>query len=324
MGHPSFWGWSRVGHPPVGRHGSVGIQTWITCPCHRIPGDLRSSQKNMEESEGMKQIARMYSSNVGGRILSFCAFAAFSSITSLAQATSLCLDGFCIGQSIRDARFDKAAWTVPKDLLKERCTGVGCRPENAFRGYAPDDQVKLAEAVNGSYGLNAYNVITKDTLETLRGYKYECNTSARKLGGERRFIGVYRSIPSQYLTVVGLRLINSQLTVYRIARQYPYHNQNELTSLAKELGGQYGQRVLLYDYLSSNAYSTVIEQHRDGWLGRSTMFNPSDLSDNAAELVLIDPNTRSLLEPSSMPESGEISPLPVALPPACNRSLPIQ
>jgi hypothetical protein len=279
----------------------------------------------MTYGETMKQLARTFSSRAPGYILSFCVLAMLSPIAGWAQETPLCLDGFCIGQSIDDAHFDKASWVVPKkDLLKEECTGVGCRPENAFRGYAPGDRVKLADAVSWSYGLNAYNVITKDNLAILRRYKYECNTSARKLGGQRRFIGAYRSIPSQYLTVVGLRLINGELIVYRIARQYPYHNQNELVSLAKELGGQYGKRILLYDYLSSNAYSEVIEQHKDGWFGRSTMFNPSDLSDNVAELVLIDPNTRPLLQPTSMPDSGEISPLPVKLPPACNRSLPIQ
>jgi hypothetical protein len=61
---------------------------------------------------------------------------------------------------------------------------------------------------------------------------------------------------------------------------------------------------LLYDYLSSNAYSDVIPRRKDGWFGRSTMFNPSDLTDLAAELVLIDPNTRALLQPTSMPDSG--------------------
>ena len=258
-------------------------------------------------------------------IILICSFATFSPPSSWAQQQQLCLDGFCIGQTIQDARFSKVAWITPKKYLtKQDCTGVGCQPENAFRGYAGQDQVKLAEALSWKYGLNAYNVVTNENLGILRRYKYECNPSARGIWGERRFIGAYRSIPSQYLTVVGLRLINSELTIYRIARQYPYHNQNELLSLAKELSGQYGKNVLFYDYLSSNAYSDVIEQHKDGWFGRSTMFNPTDLSDNAAELVLIDPNTRTLLQPTSMPESGEINPLPVKLPPSCNRSLPIQ
>jgi hypothetical protein len=47
-------------------------------------------------------------------------------------------------------------------------------------------------------------------------------------------------------------------------------------------------------------------------------------ANNAAELVLIDPNARALFQPTSMPDSGDILPLPVALPQACNRSLPIQ
>jgi len=255
----------------------------------------------------------------------FSVLASLMPISSAAQETSLCLDGFCIGQSIQDARFDKASWLVPaKNYLKEECKGVGCQPANAFRGYSPDDQVKLAEAVGWSFGLNGYNVITKENLKLLRLYKYECNASARKLGGQRRFIGLYRSSPSQYLTIVGLRLINGELTVYRIAREYPYHNQNELVSLAKELRGQYGTRILLYDGISSNAYPDVIEQHKDGWFGRSTTFNPSDLSDNAAELVLIDPRTRALLQPTSMPDSGEITPLSDVLPSVCSRSLPIQ
>jgi hypothetical protein len=250
---------------------------------------------------------------------------AFSSTEGRAEPPGLCLDGFCIGQSIQDARFDKADWIVPqKDLVKEPCNGVGCQPGVAFRGYAAGDQAKLAEAMSWKYGLNNYNVVTPTNLETLRRYKYECNPSARGLWGERRFFGAYRSAPSQYLTVVGLRLTNGDLTVYRIARQYPYRNQNELVSLAKELSGQYGKRVLLYDYLSSNAYSDVIEQRKDGWFARSTLFNPTDLADNAAELVLIDPTTRALLEPTSMPDSGEIKPLAVKLSEHCSRSLPIQ
>lgn len=275
--------------------------------------------------EAMDQVARIFSLRTTACILSFCVSAIFSPSSSRAQEAPLCLDGFCIGQSIQDGRFDKVAWVVPsKDLLKDPCTGVGCRPENAFRGYPPAEQARLADAVGWKYGLNAYNVITSQNLATLRLYKYECNTSARGLSGQRRFLGAYRSVPSQYLTIVGLRLINGELSVYRIARQYPYHNQTELRALAKKLSDEYGKRLLLYDYLSSNAYSDVIQQRKDGWFGRSTMFNPSDLTDLAAELVLIDPSTRALLQPTSMPDSGEISPLPVKLPPACNRSLPLQ
>lgn len=137
-------------------------------------------------------------------------------------------------------------------------------------------------------------------------------------------MGAYRSIPSNLLTVVGLRLIDGELKVYRVARQYPIHNAGELATLAKTLHGEYGDRLLYVDYLSSNAYTDVITQKKDGWFGRSSMFNPNDLSDNAAELVLIDPQTRPLLEPSSMPVSGEIKPLPVSVAPQCQAKAPTQ
>ena len=227
-----------------------------------------------------------------------------------AQQANLCIDGFCIGQGISDARFDNVEWIIPKkDIIKENCTGIGCRPETAFRGYPAEYQQELAEAVSWSYGLNQYNVITKGSLPALRRYKYECNPSARGIWGERRLLGAYRSVPSGYLTVVGLRLISGELRIYRIARQYPYRNQRELVTLARELRPQYPS-ILFYNYLSSNAYSDVIKQGEDGWFGRSTMFNPTDLSDNAAELVLIDPSTRLLLQPTSMPESWEMRPCP--------------
>jgi hypothetical protein len=242
-----------------------------------------------------------------------------------ANRGDLCLDGFCIGQSINDARFDAVDWIIPNDsFAKEPCNGIGCAPQVAFRGYAEVYQKALAEAVSWIYGLGRYNIVKKDTVEVLRHYKYECNLSARGIFGERRFFGAYRSVPSRYLTVVGLRLINGELEVYRIARQFPYHTQGELVSLAKTLRAQYGESILLFNYLSSNAYPDVIAQSKNGWFGRSTMFNPTDLSDNAAELVLIDPRTRPLLEPSSMPESGEIKPLAVKLPAQCSQSLPIQ
>jgi hypothetical protein len=274
----------------------------------------------------MKKPARLLVSiRVGSYVLPLCFIAMLWPIAAWAQESALCLDGFCIGQTIQDLRFDKTEWILPKkDMTKDECNGVGCQPANAFRGYTPDEQVRLSEAVSWKYGLNAYNVVTKENLATLRYYKYECNASARGIWGERRFIGVYRSIPSQYLTIVGLRLIDGELTVYRMARQYPYHNQTELVTLAKQFSGLYGKQVLLYDYLSSNAYTDVIAQNKDGWFARSTMFNPTDLSDNAAELVLVDPRTRTLLQPSSMPESGEIKPLPVIPTPSCSRALPIQ
>jgi len=54
------------------------------------------------------------------------------------------------------------------------------------------------------------------------------------------------------------------------------------------------------------------------------MFNPNDLADNAAELVLIDPRTRPLLEPTAIPESGDIKPLAVTPAPQCSRSMSVQ
>jgi hypothetical protein len=244
-----------------------------------------------------------------------------------AQSEKLCLDGFCIGQTIQDPRFDQVAWITPtQNITTEECRGVGCQPGVAFRGYKREDQLKLAGAVRLRYNaeIYSYNVLTKDNLAALRIYRYECNPSARGLAGERRFFGAYKTTPSQYLTVVGLRLINGELTVYRIARQFPYHNQGELVSLAQEVRAQFGPRILLYDGISSNAYADVITQNKDGWFGHSTLFNPSDLSNNAAELVLIDPTTRALLEPTSIPESGEIKPLSANLPPICSAPVPLQ
>ena len=256
-----------------------------------------------------------------------CLLASFLPTGSSAKDKSLaCLDGFCIGQSIKDKRFEEVEWIIPKEgLTKEKCNSVSCQPEVAFRGYPVEYQARLAEVVSWKYrSIFPYSLVTSYSLEILRQYKYECNPSARGIWGERRFLGAYRSVPSNYLTVVGLRLIGDDLKVYRIARQYPFRNQSELISLAQNLAPEYGQRVLFYDYLSSNAYSDVIEQSKDGWFARSTMFSPNDLADNAAELVLIDPHTRTLLKPSSMPESGEIEPLAPNLSLHCNRSMPVQ
>ena len=275
----------------------------------------------------MEQFPQILSRRAVACGLFLSSFFALSPIADLAQQGKLCIDGFCIGQTIQDARFDQIAWMTPaKNLTVERCNGVGCQPEVAFRGYPREDQLKLAGAVSLTYQaeIYSYSLLTKDNVATLRMYRYECNPSARGLLGERRFFGAYKSTPSQYLTVVGLRLINGELTVYRIARQYPYHNQAELISLAKEVNAQYGERVLLYDGISSNAYADVIKQRKDGWFGHSTLFNPTDLSDNAAELALIDPTTRVLLEPTSMPESGEIKPLSANLPPICSAPVPLQ
>lgn len=238
----------------------------------------------------------------------------------------LCLDGFCIGQSIKDARFDKVSWITPsKNLNEEKCAGLSCKPDVAFRGYPAEEQLQFANSLKWAYGsIFPYNIVTNDNLELFRKYSYECNASARGIWGERRFFAAYKSMPSKYFTVVGLRLIGDELKVYRIAREYPYHTQDELRSLAKKLFPAYGHRVLFYDYLSSNAYSDVIEQNKDGWFARSTMYTPSDLSNNVAELVLIDPQTRGILEPSSMPTSGEIKPLAMHLSKHCNQEMPIQ
>ncbi|MBI1777739.1 MAG: hypothetical protein HYR63_20560 [Proteobacteria bacterium] len=240
-------------------------------------------------------------------------------------ADELCLDGFCIGQPLTADRFAEIDWLVPKEVKKENCTGIGCQPAVAFRGYPEKLQSELAEALSWSYDVVAkYNVVSRNNLPILRQYRYECNPSARTGRGERRFIGIHRSTPSRYLTVIGLRLIGSELRVYRIVREYPITNQNELLLLARELHKTYGEAILYVDYLSSNAYSDVIRHDKSGWFGRSKLFNPNDLADNAAELVLIDPKTRDLLGPSKMPESGEVRDLPVAPHPQCNRVLPLQ
>jgi hypothetical protein len=213
-------------------------------------------------------------------------------------------------------------------LIREQCGGIGCQPHEAFRGYDEEDGLKLAEAVSLVFhdmsNSMPYNLVTRENISVLRQYKYECNPSARGMWGERRFAGAFKSVPTGYLTVVGMRLISQELRVYRIARQYPFRNAGEMQSLAHSLQSEYGNRVLFVDYLSSNAYAEVIHLGKDGWFGRSTLFNPSDLSDNAAELVLIDPRTRPLLEPSSMPSSGEIKPLPLAIPRECHRSIPLR
>ena|GEM_PF-2807615 len=258
-------------------------------------------------------------------MLVLVAIHAHTAIAKATEQSGLCLDGFCIGQSISDVRLDQVEWITPKKYFtKEECAGVGCQPNIAFYGYTPDQQKQLAEAVSWKYALGEYTVITKSNLDIFRQYKYECNQSARGVFGERRFFGAYKSVPSGHLTVVGWRLIGGELKVYRIVRRYPYQTQKELVELAKKIRTEYGASVLLYDYLSSNAYSDVIQQNKSGWFGRSQMFNPTDLSNNAAELVLIDPQTRPLLEPTSMPESGEIQPLPVGQVEQCSKPMSIQ
>lgn len=188
-----------------------------------------------------------------------------------------------------------------------------------FEGMGAETQRQLADAVAWVYGsIWTYGVVTKEDLPALRQYRYECADR------ERHFMAAYFSVPSHYLTVVGLRLIGGELRIYRIVRQYPFRNQNELVSLARKLHEQYGDSVVFYDGISSNAYADVITQRKQGWFGRSSPFNPLDPSDNAAELVLIDPATRPLLQPTSMPDSGEIPRLQLTLPQECTRSLPLR
>jgi hypothetical protein len=232
----------------------------------------------------------------------------------------ICLDGLCIGQSISDSIFEKVDWIVPnKYLTKQACQHVACQPDVAFRGYSDGAQRQLSDALMWVYGsIWSYSVVTKDNLAVLRQYKYECADK------ERHFMAAYFSTPSHYLTVVGLRLIGGELRIYRIVRQYPFRNQTELGSLAQRLHDQYRDNVVFYDGISSNAYSAVIAQRKEGWFGRSSPFNPLDPSDNAAELVLIDPRSRPLLQPTSMPDSGEIPRLQVAMPQQCSRSIPLQ
>jgi hypothetical protein len=116
--------------------------------------------------------------------------------SSTPRRADLCLDGFCIGQGIADVRFDRVDWIVPRNLSTEPCTGVGCKPQIAFRGYPEGDQKSLAAAVSSYYGMWHYNIVSRYTLPALRHYKYECNLSARGIFGERRFFGIYRSTPS--------------------------------------------------------------------------------------------------------------------------------
>jgi hypothetical protein len=208
------------------------------------------------------------------------------------------------------------------------CANVTCRPTVAFRGYLLQTQQELASALSWQFSdasAHSYTIITDGNLAALRQYHYECVASPGGFGfGERRFIGFYWSQPSHYLTVVGLRLIDGELRVYRIARQFSYHNMEELGSVARQLYPIYGSRILFYRYLSSNAPFSVKQYMLDGWFGRSTMFNPVNSSALDAELVLIDPATRRLLQPTSMPDSGEISFVPNPIPDACARHMAIQ
>lgn len=78
----------------------------------------------------------------------------------------LCLDGFCIGLPITAPRFEQIAWIVPrKDFAQDPCTGIGCQPEVAFRGYPPAEQVQLAAALSWVFHDTSdalpYNVVTE-------------------------------------------------------------------------------------------------------------------------------------------------------------------
>lgn len=250
------------------------------------------------------------------------------------RGNGLCLDGFCIGQSINALRFEQKHWIVPANnpraVTKYRyvpCTNVTCSPTVAFRGYPSKVQQNLASALSWQFtdgSFHSYTIITNKNLSVLQQYRYECVGSPGGFEvGERRFMGGYWSRPSHYLTVVGLRLIGGELRVYRIARQFPYHNADELVSLGQQIYHAYGHKVLLYRYLSSNAPFSVQKDGADGWFGRSTLFNPENSSVLDAELVLIDPGTRKLLQPTSMPDSGEISFVPNPIPNACARHITI-
>lgn len=58
--------------------------------------------------------------------------------------------------------------------------------------------------------------------------------------------------------------MGSELRIYRIVRQYPFRNQNELYSPARKLHDQYGDDIMFYDGISSKAYSSVIEKNESG------------------------------------------------------------
>jgi hypothetical protein len=80
-------------------------------------------------------------------------------LPALSRAEPLCLDGFCIGQNITDARFGQVHWLKPtKNVTEQHCSSVGCQPDVAFRGYTPDVQQALADALRFTYGLPPYNI----------------------------------------------------------------------------------------------------------------------------------------------------------------------
>ena len=256
-----------------------------------------------------------------GRICSVLALMAFLASFS-ARAESICIDDFCIGESINAERFGQVRWLVPQQVKLSSCLMTTCVPEAAFRGYSPEDQDTVARALDLQIGIPFFNVVTNDNLAALRRYKYECNPSPRGgIFGERRFVGFFKSEPSNYLTAVGLRIVGGGLRVYRIVRRFPYHATEELSSLARNVERQYDDAVLVVNYLSSNATTEVIKKEKYGWFGRSELFNPSNPTDNIAELVVIDPHTRNSLEPTSWPRSGEIRPVAGYVPSQCNKPM---
>jgi hypothetical protein len=66
--------------------------------------------------------------------------------------TTLCMDGFCIGQNIGDARFDEVKWVLPKGLdIHNPCSKEWCRPASRLRGYNPEEQSSLANVTDSFF-----------------------------------------------------------------------------------------------------------------------------------------------------------------------------
>src|SRR5580704_10666856 len=96
-------------------------------------------------------------------------------MAQISKPTPLCLDGLCIGESINDPHFTEVNWIVPnKQLTKESCVRIACKPEVAFRGYPSETRKQLADALSWVYGsIYFYSVVTKGDIEVLRQYRYE-------------------------------------------------------------------------------------------------------------------------------------------------------
>lgn len=233
-----------------------------------------------------------------------------------------CIDGFCIGQSINSSRFDEVEWLVPKKLiLSDPCTRQDCRPEVEFPGYPPEIMIALSKlTIIGTSMPPQETMITNRSLEALRNLRYDCTHPGK------RVVGIYRSNPSGYVTYIGLRLFPDGLRIFRLAREFPFRNQNEFESLSQGIKSAYGDELLYYDGVTSNANYPAISHRKNGWFGVNYRSGLYDLADNVAELVLIDPETRQLLITSSDITAGEIN-LPLSLvyfPRQCVRALPIQ